>query len=105
MAQHDASLLGERSRGTRLRVNHTREPGDRWPAVLSSLQCTRRRPWHSVRHPQGSTDGWERAEDPEEWTTGMSPTAAQSSYLRTLCDEAGEPTDGDADQGPSGAAY
>ena len=31
--------------------------------------------------------------DPEEWTTGMSMTAAQSSYLRTLCDEAGEPMD------------
>jgi hypothetical protein len=32
--------------------------------------------------------------DPEEWTTGGEPmTAAQRSYLKTLCDEAGEPMD------------
>src|SRR5215216_6100939 len=32
--------------------------------------------------------------DPEEWTTGGEPmTAAQHSYLQTLCDEAGEPMD------------
>jgi Protein of unknown function (DUF3072) len=32
--------------------------------------------------------------DPEEWTTGDEPmTAAQHSYLQTLCDEAGEPMD------------
>src|SRR4029453_5418241 len=32
--------------------------------------------------------------DPEEWTTGSEPmTAAQHSYLHTLCDEAGEPMD------------
>jgi Protein of unknown function (DUF3072) len=32
--------------------------------------------------------------DPEEWTTGSEPmTAAQHSYLKTLCDEAGEPMD------------
>ena len=32
--------------------------------------------------------------DPEEWTTGDEPmTAAQHSYLKTLCDEAGEPMD------------
>ena len=31
---------------------------------------------------------------PEEWTTGDEPmTAAQHSYLQTLCDEAGEPMD------------
>jgi hypothetical protein len=31
---------------------------------------------------------------PEEWTTGGEPmTAAQRSYLKTLCDEAGEPMD------------
>jgi hypothetical protein len=32
--------------------------------------------------------------DPEAWTTGNEPmTAAQHSYLQTLCDEAGEPMD------------
>ena len=30
--------------------------------------------------------------DPNEWTTGDEPmTGAQRSYLKTLCDEAGEP--------------
>ena len=29
--------------------------------------------------------------DPEEWTTGGEPmTGAQASYLKTLCEEAGE---------------
>ena len=32
------------------------------------------------------------AKDPENWTTGDEPmTAAQRSYLQTLCEEAGEP--------------
>lgn len=32
--------------------------------------------------------------DPDEWTTGEEPmTAAQASYLKTLCDEAGEQFD------------
>ena len=32
--------------------------------------------------------------DPEEWVTGdESMTAAQASYLKTLCDEAGEEFD------------
>ena len=32
--------------------------------------------------------------DPEDWTTGDEPmTGAQRSYLRTLCEEAGEPMD------------
>jgi hypothetical protein len=32
--------------------------------------------------------------DPDDWTTGdESMTGAQASYLRTLCDEAGEPFD------------
>jgi hypothetical protein len=32
--------------------------------------------------------------DPQEWTTGDEPmTGAQSSYLKTLSDEAGEPMD------------
>ena len=32
--------------------------------------------------------------DPEEWTTGDEPmTAAQHSYVQTLCNEAGEPMD------------
>lgn len=32
--------------------------------------------------------------DPDEWSTGgESMTGAQASYLKTLCDEAGEPFD------------
>jgi hypothetical protein len=32
--------------------------------------------------------------DPEDWTTGgESMTGAQASYLKTLCEEAGEPFD------------
>ena len=32
--------------------------------------------------------------DPDNWTTGdESMTGAQASYLRTLCEEAGEPFD------------
>lgn len=30
--------------------------------------------------------------DPDEWTTGEEPmTGAQASYLKTLCEESGEP--------------
>lgn len=32
--------------------------------------------------------------DPDDWTTGDEPmTGAQRSYLKTLCEEAGEPFD------------
>lgn len=38
--------------------------------------------------------GSNRIKDPEDWTTGDEPmTGAQSSYLKTLSDEAGEPFD------------
>src|ERR671927_245005 len=43
---------------------------------------------------QQSTARGNVRKDPEEWTTGDEPmTAAQHSYLQTLCDEAGEPMD------------
>jgi hypothetical protein len=43
--------------------------------------------------PQSPSTGNAR-KNPEEWTTGDEPmTAAQHSYLQTLCDEAGEPMD------------
>ena len=43
---------------------------------------------------QQSTAPGNARKDPEEWTTGGEPmTAAQHSYLQTLCDEAGEPMD------------
>jgi hypothetical protein len=33
--------------------------------------------------------------DPTDWTTGDQPmTGAQASYLKTLCEEAGQPFDG-----------
>ena len=36
------------------------------------------------------------AKDPDDWTTGDEPmTGAQASYLKTLCEEAGEPFDPD----------
>jgi hypothetical protein len=35
-----------------------------------------------------------RVKDPEDWTTGDERmTGAQASYLKTLCEEAGEPFD------------
>ena len=35
-----------------------------------------------------------RIKDPEDWTTGDEPmTGAQASYLKTLCEEAGEAFD------------
>jgi hypothetical protein len=35
-----------------------------------------------------------RAKDPDDWTTGDEPmTGAQASYLKTLCEEAGETFD------------
>jgi uncharacterized damage-inducible protein DinB len=35
-----------------------------------------------------------RVKDPEDWTTGEEPmTGAQASYLKTLCEEAGEEFD------------
>ena len=35
-----------------------------------------------------------RQKDPEEWVTGDEPmTGAQASYMKTLCEEAGEPFD------------
>ena len=44
--------------------------------------------------PRQSTALGNARKDPEEWTTGGEPmTAAQHSYLQTLCDEAGEPMD------------
>src|SRR5919204_3698468 len=46
-----------------------------------------------TRTPQSPSTGNAR-KDPEEWPTGDEPmTAAQHSYLKTLCDEAGEPMD------------
>ena len=37
-----------------------------------------------------------RAKDPDDWTTGDEPmTGAQASYLKTLCEEAGEAFDPD----------
>jgi len=45
--------------------------------------------------PQGDTPG-NRIKDPEDWTTGDERmTGAQASYLKTLCEEAGEAFDPD----------
>jgi hypothetical protein len=40
------------------------------------------------------SEGSNRIKDPEDWTTGDEPmTGAQASYLKTLCEEAGEKFD------------
>jgi uncharacterized damage-inducible protein DinB len=40
------------------------------------------------------SDSSNRIKDPEDWTTGDEPmTGAQASYLKTLCEEAGEEFD------------
>jgi Protein of unknown function (DUF3072) len=49
---------------------------------------------HRKTHPRQHPSAGNARKDPEEWTTGDEPmTAAQSSYLRPLCAEAGEPMD------------
>lgn len=46
--------------------------------------------------PDSSTTGSNTEKNPDEWTTGNEPmTGAQKSYLKTLSDEAGEPTNED----------
>lgn len=43
---------------------------------------------------QNADDLSNTIKDPDEWTTGEEPmTGAQKSYLKTLCDEAGEEFD------------
>jgi uncharacterized damage-inducible protein DinB len=45
------------------------------------------------RDPEAVADG-NAAKDPADWVTGDEPmTAAQASYLRTLCEETGEAMD------------
>jgi len=44
---------------------------------------------------QGNLKGDNTVKNPDDWTTGDEPmTGAQSSYLKTLSDEAGEEFDG-----------
>jgi hypothetical protein len=55
---------------------------------------------HGNRHagnPKLDPDpGSNTVKDPEDWTTGDEPmTGAQASYLKTLCEEAGEPFEAD----------
>ncbi len=46
------------------------------------------------QQPQSDTTPSNLEKDPDEWATGGEPmTAAQASYLKTMCDEAGEPFD------------
>ncbi len=45
-------------------------------------------------NPNTSTPHTNAVKDPSEWTTGAETmTGAQASYLKTLCEEAGEPFD------------
>lgn len=48
-------------------------------------------------HEHPKSEPYSNAEkDPEDWTTGGEPmTGAQASYLKTLCEEAGEDFDPD----------
>ncbi len=50
---------------------------------------------HHVGNPKADPDpGSNTVKDPEDWTTGDEPmTGAQASYLKTLCEEAGEEFD------------
>jgi uncharacterized damage-inducible protein DinB len=46
------------------------------------------------RNPKQGDPVGNAAKDPAEWVTGDEPmTAAQASYLRTLCEETGEEMD------------
>ncbi len=45
---------------------------------------------------QRKKGGSNMEKDPDDWTTGEEPmTGAQASYLKTLCEEAGETFDAD----------
>lgn len=45
--------------------------------------------------PSGDAHPSNRVKDPEDWSTGdETMTGAQASYLKTLCEEAGEAFDG-----------
>jgi hypothetical protein len=47
---------------------------------------------HLHENPKAGEAWSNRDKDPDEWTTGGEPmTGAQASYLKTLCEEAGEP--------------
>ncbi len=51
---------------------------------------------HPQENPKTGDDHSNRDKKPEDWTTGDEPmTGAQASYLKTLCEEAGESFDGD----------
>ena len=46
------------------------------------------------KHTQQQADQSNMQKDPDDWTTGDEPmTGAQRSYLKTLCEEAGEDFD------------
>jgi hypothetical protein len=46
------------------------------------------------KHTQQQADQTNMQKDPDDWTTGDEPmTGAQRSYLKTLCEEAGEDFD------------
>ena len=56
---------------------------------------TKPAPGHDAHDPKAHPDEHSNAvKDPHEWTTGgESMTGAQASYLKTLCEEAGEEFD------------
>lgn len=55
--------------------------------------ATLKAPTMSDQNPKTET-GSNTEKDPDDWTTGDEPmTGAQASYLKTLCEETGEPFD------------
>lgn len=69
----------------------TKACADRWANISSHED--RHDPDH--RHPQARRPG-NAVKDPDDWTTGdEAMTGAQASYLKTLCEEAGESFDPD----------
>ena len=53
-------------------------------------------PAPAPRNPSGNPDYSNTSKDPKDWVTGDEPmTGAQASYLKTLCEEMGEPFDPD----------
>ena len=58
------------------------------------MAATKRTTTPIDENPKADAPVGNMAKDPDDWTTGDEPmTGAQASYLKTLCEEAGEDFD------------
>ncbi len=58
------------------------------------MAATKHKATQHDENPKADEPVGNMAKDPDDWTTGDEPmTGAQASYLKTLCEEAGEDFD------------